>query len=1243
MTLFTSFLHSSKLSIGWLTLLLFLSSCANYRLHYNGDDPVIETRRDDLTEYSTFFVGDLGYQPAVGLKTLSLMDQMMQGVNHQQSLLLLGDILGPEGLPTKDGAEAQYLDKIIDELADIPGKVYYTPGENELGRNGYFSHLKRLEKYLKKNSEKKIKVMPKKGCSGPDDDEIHPGIGLIGASTAWYLADWSNESEVSEGCDYNDRHDFLAALADEIKGYRDKVKIVMMHHPLASAGNRGGHYSFTQHLFPLADLIPGAYLPLPGVGSIVKGLHAVSGGRHDLSSLRYRDLVVKLLARTEDENNIIFLGGHEHNLHYTNGTSYHIVGAGSGSTKQPASGKTEASFAYGAIGFGRLDFKQAGSVVLRFYEVQENGKAQEVYRQTIIENRFTPAEPDLPPVIADPVTTPTVNTPVYETEAQARSGLYEGVWGRHYRSMYFQEVETPVLMIDTIHGGLTPYRRGGGQSTQSLHTRGGDGRLYQLRSVRKNVAQLLPNILERTFAADLARDQFTALHPYAPVTLPPMQRALGLLGADPTIYFVPKQPALGKFNSNYGGETYYLEQRADEDWSGTGFYADSENIISNSDMREEMSEDWKHRADQKNFLIARLFDFLIGDWDRHRDQWRWAEIDQPNGFKTYLPIARDRDQVYSNFDGALLSIVSAVLPDARKLRAFDEKLNKAKWRAQNGKWNDRFFLNELVKEDFIEAANYIRSKLTDELIDASLQAFPPEVRDFSLEQEDIDGKLKKRREQLTDFALEYYQELAKAVNITATNKDDYFRAKATPEGQLLIQLFDADKKGKADELYYERLFHPKETKEVRLYGLDGNDQFELAGDHKSPIRIRIIGGTDKDYAQTDGKLKAHLYDGKDGMEIKGKKVNLRDHRSDRHTILNQYKFEEHKADFMTPFPSFGFNVDDGLFFGMGVTIRKHGFKPDPYATNHHFYGSVSNNGTNILDYTGTFNNFFGRRADFIGLLNYRSPDFVVNFFGLGNETEGFDAQQLEFNRTRQQRISAFPQLRLRGKNSRLQFTIGPFYESFKVDRGDAVEEATLISQPGIVPERVFSRQDFMGVRAQFSMNNLALPNIPDNGIKLKLHAEQNNNLAGGRNFVKFGGAFTYYQFFGKQVIGLASRIGFEHIDGDFEFYQAAQLGGRTNFRSLRSERFLGNTVFFHNIDVRIRGFGISKNPSSVTGGFLFGADYGRVWLDGEDSDVWHLAYGGGLWYAPFNAIVLSTTYFTGKDGSRVNIGVGFPF
>lgn len=48
-------------------------------------------------------------------------------------------------------------------------------------------------------------------------------------------------------------------------------------------------------------------------------------------------------------------------------------------------------------------------------------------------------------------------------------------------------------------------------------------------------------------------------------------------------------------------------------------------------------------------------------------------------------------------------------------------------------------------------------------------------------------------------------------------------------------------------------------------------------------------------------------------------------------------------------------------------------------------------------------------------------------------------------------------------------------------------------------------------------------------------------------------------------------------------------------------------------------------------GLLVGFDYGWVWLDGENSDIWYYSYGGGIWLVFFDLVVVGFNYFIG-DG-----------
>jgi hypothetical protein len=44
-------------------------------------------------------------------------------------------------------------------------------------------------------------------------------------------------------------------------------------------------------------------------------------------------------------------------------------------------------------------------------------------------------------------------------------------WGKHYRKEWTTPVKFPVLILDTVAGGLNPYEAGGGRQSQSLRLR----------------------------------------------------------------------------------------------------------------------------------------------------------------------------------------------------------------------------------------------------------------------------------------------------------------------------------------------------------------------------------------------------------------------------------------------------------------------------------------------------------------------------------------------------------------------------------------------------------------------------------------------------------------------------------------------------------------------------------------------------------------------------------------------------
>ena len=118
----------------------------------------------------------------------------------------------------------------------------------------------------------------------------------------------------------------------------------------------------------------------------------------------------------------------------------------------------------------------------------------------------------------------------------------------------------------------------------------------------------------------------------------------------------------------------------------------------------KLVEEHDHRADQFAVLRARLLDIMIGDFDRHFDQWKWITTDTGKG-KLYFPIPRDRVQAFFYSDGKLLQASSRnLLPF---LQGFRNNIPDVNWLGYPARDFDRVFLTDLDETD--SERNHCRS------------------------------------------------------------------------------------------------------------------------------------------------------------------------------------------------------------------------------------------------------------------------------------------------------------------------------------------------------------------------------------------------------------------------------------------------------------------------------------------------------------------------------------------------------
>jgi hypothetical protein len=818
------------------------------------------------------------------------------------------------------------------------------------------------------------------------------------------------------------------------------------------------------------------------------------------------------------------------------------------------------------------------------------------------------------------------------------------MFGENYRAEWKEDLEVPVFDISTQFGGLDIIKKGGGHQTISLRVADSTGFEYTLRSVEKYPEKAVPEVFRETFAEDLVQDQISAAHPYSALVVPYLAQAAGIYHTNPSLVYVPDDPNLGVYKNEIGNTLVLFEERPEEAARVNPSFGNAKKIISTEKVLENLEKDNDNKVDQDLVVRSRLFDLLIGDWDRHDDQWRWGVFEKDKG-EVYQPIPRDRDQAFFVSDGWFPNLMTSksALP---MLEGFHEKVKWVPGFMFGGVWFDRSFMNELMAEDWLKQAKEVQAALTDKVIEDAIAKFPSSI--YSLNGTEIIHKLKARRDKLSDYAMDYYKFMAQEVDVPGSDKREWFRMDYKKDGKAELSVFKI-KEGKPSKKIFERTFSEKETKEIRLFGRGGRDVFEFEGE-RSSVKLRVIGGNGKDSVIQNSLNKVHLYDDPSGVKM-NKSKGIRDHTSIDPSI-NLYDRKSYKYPKFTPLVYLNYNADDGIILGGGFMSTTHGFRKTPYK-NHHFLLAhyAIRTGSYNFRYDGRFNQVFGKWGIKIDA-DVKSPNYVNNFFGWGNETEFIG--DIEFYQTNIREIlfqGSFTHPV--GKHGYIEF--GPAFQRGVIESPDS-DSTFIYLYAETLAEPLFDiSKYFAGLQWTWGIDNTDRPIYPTRGLRFIQKSVVMGGLnSGARNFASHNASISFYQSFRLPArLTFSFRIGGGINQGNYELYQAQILDGKTELRGYRKTRFYGDSRFFSNNEIRLRlgKFRSYLFPASYgINGFF---DMGRVWYKDDNgldpssptgtSSIWHSGFGGGLWFTPFKLTILSAELAHSKEGNMFYLRLDFLF
>ncbi|WP_264563982.1 metallophosphoesterase [Flavobacterium sp. N3904] len=1237
-----SFIKESAIKYNFIFLVLLFQSCATHNPQYgkNIEDQTIQSDTDSSKIAHTFFlVGDAGNTvDKKSQETLTLLENRLEKATKKSTLLFLGDNIYPKGLPSKDSPteRAEATTKLNNQLQlskNFKGKTIFIPGNNDWysGIVGLEEQAKLVTTYL---NDKKA-FLPQKSC-GLEELKIDKNITLITIDSQWFLEDWDKYPTINDNCTIKTRENFFEELESLLNKNQDKTILLALHHPLLSNGSHGGQFSVEKQLFPLEQKIP-----LPGIGSVINFVRKTSGiDPQDIQNKVYNNFTKRVKTLLQNQRNVIVVSGHDHSLQYLTKNNIRQIISGSGSKSEAAKAVNPTDFSYGGNGYALLTLYKNGKTEVRFYG-NENHKEKLLFEQTIIKVRDTIAPKNLPTQFAN-----TTTTSIYTTEMTKKSIFHKFLFGLHYRKYYSLPITAKTATLDTLFGGVKSTREERDHQSKSLRLVDGNGKEYIMHPLKKSTSRFLQSVVFKdqfvlnqfndTYAEDFLFDFYTTSHPYTPLAVGNMAAKIGVSHTNPILYYIPKQPSLKGFNYNFGNELYLVEEHLANNQKNTKSLGRPLDILSTEDVMKNLHKDEKYTIDEPEYIKARLFDMLIGDWDRNTEQWRWGEY-QENGKIVYEPIPRDRDQAFTKYDGALLSLLMN-MPALRHQQTFKEDIRNVKWLNREAYPQDIALLKTANEKEWITQAKYIQEHLSDADIDAAFTHLPKEVQDATIE--DIKRKLKVRKTKLQNYAKEYYRVLQKTVLIVGTDKKDKFKVTHTSKNCTEISVYRIKKEG--DELLYTKNFTADKTKNIWIYGLDDDDVFEVKGNYKSDIKIRLIGGQNNDLYTVENGDQIKIYDFKS-------KPNSYTLDSKTKTVLtdeydpNFYNYEKVKYNAFAGYPFGGYNPDDGVKLGFIANYTVNKFKQNPFTQRHtlifnYFFATDGYE----LTYNGLFPKALGNWD--LGLqLQSTSPNFTINYFGYGNETVNDEKNYgMDYNRVRLRTQKVAPSIKKVGRyGSEINFSAN--FERIKVE--ETVDR--YINIPGVVNPNVFDFQQYAGATLKYSFENYDVPSLPTMGFGFSVAGSWKMNIDETKtNFPTLDAKINFnHKIDAKGLIVFATILKSKVLfNNNYEFYQGATLGGDYDLRGYRNQRFLGNASYYQSTDIRWNIGKIKKSIIPMSYGILGGYDYGRVWLSGENSKKWHQSVGGGVWLNGLNVITARVTYFKSfDDPARITVGLGYGF
>jgi calcineurin-like phosphoesterase family protein len=338
-------------------------------------------------ETSLYLIGDAGAPNPSGEPVLQALARDLGSRQSRRVVLYLGDNAYPRGLPApgspgRKEAERRLIDQ-VNVVTAAGASGFFVMGNHDWAKYGNegWEAVRRQEAFVDSAGGGAVWVRPGGGCPGPSVVDVGR-LRLLLVDTQWWLHKGPKPKDPDSNCPTDSASEVVDSLRSALASRAGRLVVVAAHHPLVSGGVHGGHFGWKDHLFPLRNIKPWLWIPLPLLGSLYPAIRSGGISRQDMGSRTYQRLIRAFRRAFADEPPALYAAGHEHNLQVIQRRAVPlelVSGGGIYGHSGRAATIRGSLLARKASGFARLDVPRAGPARLAVLEVDRAGHSREVF------------------------------------------------------------------------------------------------------------------------------------------------------------------------------------------------------------------------------------------------------------------------------------------------------------------------------------------------------------------------------------------------------------------------------------------------------------------------------------------------------------------------------------------------------------------------------------------------------------------------------------------------------------------------------------------------------------------------------------------------------------------------------------------------------------------------------------------------------------------------------------------------